>query len=458
MSLLSESGGRVVSAREVALKALRDVDEKGVFAGQALDSALSRHPLAPRDRALATELVYGVARRRGTLDWALGQVSRRPLDQMTVWTRNVLRAGAYQLMYLDRIPASAVTHEAVELAKKYGHQGVAGFVNGVLRSLIRALPLRMPDPAAEPVAGLSLRHSMPEWLVERWLGQYGAAETGALLEAMAGHALPTLRVNRTRLDRAELLRRLEKEGAVARPTRWSPDGATLESGVPVGRLQALQRGWCTVQDESSMLVAPVVDPQPGMTVLDLAAAPGGKSTHLAELMRDEGRVLAVDAHPDKMETIEENAARLGLEAVESVCADARHVGRLFAGRADAVLCDLPCSGLGTLARRPDARWRKQPEDIAGLAALQQEILAAAAVALKPGGVLVYSTCTIAPEENEDTVAAFLAAHPDFAAEDLRPYLPEELRPEAAADGSQIQLLPHRHGTDGFFIARMRRVR
>jgi len=216
----------------------------------------------------------------------------------------------------------------------------------------------------------------------------------------------------------------------------------------------MKAGLFTVQDESSMLVGPVVAPEPGWTVIDLAAAPGGKATHLAELMGNQGRVLALDIHPHKVALVEENARRLGTTIVEAVCQDAREAGRLMPERADAVLCDVPCSGLGTLARRPDARWRKRPEDAEQLAPIQRAILESAALCLKPGGVLVYSTCTIDPRENQELVEGFVRDHPEFRFDDIAPFLPPSLA--GSATGGYIQLLPHIHGTDGFFIARLRK--
>jgi ribosomal RNA small subunit methyltransferase RsmB/transcription antitermination factor NusB len=445
------------TGREAALRALYDVDVKAAYANLALDHHLSGSGLEGRERALATELAYGVTRRRATLDWAIGQVASRPLEKTDPWVRNILREAVYQILYMDRIPPAAAVDQAVELAKQYGHAGVAKFVNGVLRNLLRQLPeLQWPDEAADPVRALAVKFSYPEWLVAQWLERFGPDETVRLLEA--GNQVPplTVRVNRLKATREEAAAALAAEGVRTEPTRHSPQGLVIQdltSASSLDRLQAMKQGLITVQDESSMLVAAVVNPQPGWTVIDLAAAPGGKSTHLAELMGNQGRVIAVDVHPHKVDLIEDSARRLGTTIVEGVCLDARQVGDAMPERADAVLCDLPCSGLGTLARRPDARWRKNPEDVATLVPLQRAILESAAKALKPGGVLVYSTCTIQKAENQELVESFVADHPEFRFDNIWAYLPETISREGQAEG-YVQLLPHVHGTDGFFIARM----
>ncbi|HEY3368589.1 MAG TPA: 16S rRNA (cytosine(967)-C(5))-methyltransferase RsmB [Symbiobacteriaceae bacterium] len=444
------------SAREAALRALWDIDVKESYANLALDARLTGSKLEGRDRGLATELVYGVTRRRGAVDWAILQVADRPLEKIDPWIRNVLREAVYQVLYMDRVPHRAAVDEAVELAKQYGHAGVAKFVNGVLRNFLRKLPtLPWPDPAEDPVGALSVLHSHPEWLVEAWSGRYGTEEAIRLMEASNRVPPLTIRANRTKGTREQVAEALAAEGVKTEPAPLSPDGLIVHDLTAVSfldRLKAMKAGLFTVQDESSMLVAPVLDPQPGWTVLDVAAAPGGKATHLAERMAGQGKVIAVDIHAHKVELIEHAARRLGLPNVEGVCADARELGKMMPERADAVLCDVPCSGLGTLARRPDARWRKSESDVLNLVPIQRAILDSAALCLKPGGVLVYSTCTIEPRENQDLVESFVASHPDFAFDDIRPYLPEPLRAEAGT--GYIQLLPHIHGTDGFFMARM----
>ncbi len=445
------------TAREAALRALRDVDVKEAFANLALDHHLSGSKLEGRDRGLATELAYGVTRRRATLDWTISQVATRPLEQMDPWIRNILREAVYQILYMDRIPQSAAVDEAVNLAKQYGHVGVAKFVNGVLRNLIRKLPsFEWPDEQAEPVAALAIKHSYPEWLVAEWRERFGIDQAIKLLEA--GNQVPplTVRANRLKATREQVLQALEAEGVKAEPTPHSPQGIIihdLTSASWLDRLKAMKQGLITVQDESSMLVAAALDPQPGWTVIDMAAAPGGKSTHLAELMENEGRVIAVDIHPHKIELIDQNAARVGAAIIQGVSMDAREVGERMPERADAILCDLPCSGLGTLARRPDARWRKTLADVEALVPIQRAILESAAKALKPGGVLVYSTCTIHPMENQELVEAFVAEHPEFRFDDIWAHLPASISREGQAMG-YVQLLPHIHGTDGFFMCRM----
>ena len=441
------------------MQALRDIDLYGAFPALALDRALSRHELSPPDRGLATEIVYGVTRRRNTLDWALGLVLSRPLEGLDPWTRNALRLGAYQLLYLDAIPAHAAVNEAVELGKRYGHAGIAKLINGVLRGLARRLPdLPYPDPATDPVAHLALRHSHPEWLVRRWLARFGWAETVALLEADNVAPAFTIRANRLRTSREELLAQLGREGVAAEPGRYHPQALNLLEHPAVTEIPAFGRGLFTVQDETSMLATAALDPRPGDTVLDACAGLGGKTTHLAELMGDDGRVIATDIHPYKLEQLRAAAARLGVGIVEARRADARELGGELEGRADAALVDAPCTGLGVLRRRPDARWKKRESMLDEMPELQYEILVSAARCLRPGGVLVYSTCSIEPEENGAVVRRLLSQQPGFSLDPLRPHLPASLEPDLGPGAGELQLLPHRHGVDGFYVARLRRER
>lgn len=447
--------------REAALAVLTRVDRDGAYSGLELNRALAKAGLSKPDAALATEIVYGTIQRLKTIDFVLaGKVKGWP-DKIESWVRSLLRLSYYQLCWLDRVPAHAVVDEAVRIAKRRGHAGIAGLVNGVLRGLLRdgvkpVLPAGLSE--AERIA---LAHSYPRWLVERWLAAYGAARTESLCAAGNEPPHASARVNRLRADRGRLLAEMAEAGLDVRPSPLSPDGIVAVRSGNLAATPWYRDGMLTVQDESSMLVAAVADPRPGMRVLDCCAAPGGKTTHLAERMGDSGEVFANDIHAHKEALIAQQAERLGLASIRTVVSDALELpSRFAAGSMDVVLLDVPCSGLGVIRRKPEIKWNKRPEDIAELAALQRSLLERVSALVRPGGTLVYSTCTIAKEENEETVRRFLANAPGFS---LDPGWPEEAaRPLREAgvltDGFEgmLQLLPDQFGSDGFFIARLRR--
>ncbi len=387
--------------------------------------------LEQRDRALATELAYGATRWRLRLDFELNARMHQPLSKLPAPIRNILRLGLYQLRFMDRIPPYAAVGEAVAQARQHGHPGTAGLVNAVLR--------RAAAEEAPPSPNLATQYSHPHWLVDRWLARLGRQEAEALMAADNQPPRVALRTNLLRTTVEQLIASLAAEGVPAVPGRHAPEAVVLQGGA-VPDLAALAGGLCTVQDEASMLAARALDPQPGWICLDVAAAPGGKATHLAELMQDEGIVLANDLEPARAKLVQAAARRLGLRSVRVRAADARTLPKNWAGRCDGVLADVPCTGLGTLARRPDLRWRKTEADLKSLPPLQAQLLEAAAACVKPGGRLVYSTCSTEPEENEAVVAAFLQSHADFGAE-----------------AHFARLWPQRDGCDGFFIARLKRL-
>lgn len=440
------------NARETAIKVLQAVHQEGAYANVALAQSLRRENLTDLERRFATELVYGIVKAGDTLDWMLGRYLNRPLDKIPPMIVEILRLGIYQLFFLDKIPVSAACNESVKLAKKYGHQGTVRFVNAVLRTAARE-PERASFPRGEGNAlqRLALETEHPAWLVEEWLKRFGEAETRRLCAFNNEPAVLSLRTNTLRMDREQLLTRLQSAGIEARASAWAPEGVLCSDHGRMDDMAALQEGLCQAQDESSMQVAHVVAPLPGEFIIDACSAPGGKATHLAALMQDRGRVVAADIYPKKLARIEENAARLGIKSIEALCCDAREIGQRYQGQADRLLLDVPCSGLGVLRRRPDARWRKKKEEIRDLPALQQEIFRGAAAAVKPGGVLVYSTCTIHPAENEAVVEGFLSDHPAFSLEMTGHFLPLKKR-----DVPMVQFYPQRDGIDGFFIARLRR--
>lgn len=444
-----------MDARRIAYTVLVRVDQGGAFANRALDAAISEAgQLDPRDVAFATELVYGTLRRQPFIDHALRHFSHTPLEELDAKTRALLRLGAHQVLHL-RVPDHASVHATVELAKTIREGRATKLVNAVLRAIARAKDnILVPPEAVDPVNHLALTESFPPWLVERMLAAHGFEETKARLVAMNRTAPFTVRVNVRRGDRAAATHALKAACDVdALPTRFSPVGLTLEGvSTSLALVRDAQGRW-QAQDEAAQLVGLFAAPAPGMTVLDACAAPGGKTTHLAELMDDQGRLDAVDVHKGKMRDIDDAAQKLGLSIIRSHAADAT-LPLPFAPPEgyDLVLVDAPCSGLGTVRRHPELKTRRTAEDVTRLAALQAQILDNVAGVVKPGGLLVYATCTFVREECEDQVARFLARHPAFA----RAAPPDNGLDWSALVNAQGELVldAHHHGTDGFFAARL----
>ncbi len=438
-------------AREKALKILAQVHQQGAYANVALAKELRQGELTDMDRRFVTELVYGAVKAGDTLDWVIKKYLKLPWRKVDSLIQEILRLGAYQLLYMDKVPASAACNESVELTKKYANQGAAKFVNGVLRTMVRQPEKgKFPEGQGNATVQLALTEQHPEWLVRRWIKEFGYDEAKELCQFNNCQAPVSIRTNTLKTSPSELMLQLTSLGVDAVRSRYVDEGFVLESHGSLDALVPLQEGYCQVQDESSMLVAHVVDPQPGDFVLDVCSAPGGKTTHMAALMEDRGRIVACDIYDHKLQRVMDNAHRLGIHIIEPKLKDAREIHEEFAGKADRVLVDAPCSGLGVLRRKPDSRWRKTPELLKELPQLQLEILESASACVKEGGTLVYSTCTIAHEENQDVVRTFLAKHPEFALENTGERLPVP-RPD-----EMVQLYPQRDGTDGFFIACMRR--
>ena len=432
-------------ARACAFAVVRRVFEHGAYADRALHAEAARLGVPPRERAFATQLAYGTVQRRATLDHVIAALAGRPVARLEPAVVAALRLGVFQLAFLDRIPAHAAVGESVALAKPNSPRG-AGLVNAVLRragrearAMVAALPEATPAEAA-------LRHSHPEWIAELWFTTLGPEAARALMAAGNQPAEAALRANALRIDAAELAERLP---VPSHPADGLPEGLVLDGPFDAFSSPLWEAGLFMPQSRAAMAVARTLDPRPGERVLDLCAAPGGKTTHLAALMEDEGQIVAVERHPGRADALRRTATRMGASAIEVRTADAAAPH----GTYDRVLVDPPCSDLGTLAARPDARWRKAEQTPAALAAEQRRILETAADAVRPGGVLVYSTCTISPTENEQLVDAFLAARTDFTPERPPSDLPVWDHPSVAR---YQQTLPHRDGTDGFFIARMRR--
>ena len=441
---------KIDRVRELAMQVLQKVHVEGAYANVALAETLREIKLTERDRRFLTELVYGVTKAGETLDYMIGRYVA-DLRKAQPAIRELLRLGFYQIFLMDRVPPSAACDTAVELAKKHGRRGADSFVNGVLRAALRE-PERAALPDGRNAHALALRTWHPKWLVERWMRAYGYERTEGLCRCNNTSAPLSVRVNTLRTNRPALMEQFTAAGAQVCASAWVPDGIVLGTHGALDELAPLRMGLAQVQDESSMLVAHVLAPEPGMTVIDACAAPGGKTTHIAQRMENRGRILAFDIYEKKIRRIERNAQRLGISIIEAQMCDAREIGTAYAGQADRVLVDAPCSGLGVLRRKPDARWKKSPEDVKTLPPLQRAILASAAETVKKGGILVYSTCTMEECENAAIVADFLRTHTDFVLEETGGFLPVQKTTE-----HMVQIMPETDGPDGFFIARMRRL-
>jgi 16S rRNA (cytosine967-C5)-methyltransferase len=443
-----------VTARETALTILVRLEREELFADRALSEAFTAGDLDSRDRALTTELVNGVIRWRRRLDWHLDHLLvRRRTDDLTSWIRNTLRLGLYQLKHLDRIPAAAATHQSVSLARRYGHRGTASLVNAVLRSALRNGLREPPFPsvAEDPVVHIGLRYSHPDWMVRRWLRRYGVDETARLCEANNRAPPMTVRIHHLQADVEQVGQSLKEEGIESRPSELVPGCLRLKSPGDITLTKAFRRGWIQVQDESAALSVMLLDPQPGEEVIDLCAGQGGKTSHLADLMGDGGLLLAVDLHPGRLAQLMDNCRRLGIRSVRPVVADGRSL--LVQSKVKRLLLDAPCSGLGVLARRVDLRWNKRPDDIGRLAELQLALLRHAVDLIQNGGCLVYSTCTIEDEENEEVVRRLLSERDDIVLEPPTPTVPKE----TITSREVVRTFPHHHGVDGIFAARLRKT-
>jgi len=452
---------RLSNPRRMAFNILQRIEKERSYADILIDKTLSTTEMSDPDRGLLTELVYGVMRRRGTLDHVLNQFSRRKTDRLERNVLILLRLGLYQMLYLDRIPVSAAVNETVKLAKELT-PSASGLINAVLRRADRERErIRYPDRLKEPVAFLAARYSHPPWIIRQWIEQLDLDETEELARVMVEPPPLTLRVNTLRIGREELLAKLAASGIEAAPCRYSHVGVNVTTRVPLAGLPEFNEGLCTIQDESSQLSSILLAPKAGERVLDLCAAPGGKATHLAQLMGNRGTVIACDFFPRKLLLIEENARRMGISIITATPLDAANAahheiltkteGESF----DRILVDTPCSGLGVLRRNPDGKWWKRAEDLTDLVGRQKRILLNSTGLLKDGGTLLYATCSTTREENEEVIADFLSNRPDFVLEDLRAHFPEYA--ELFTESGCFRSWPHKHGMDGFFAARMRKI-
>ena len=468
-----------IQPRETALKVLYEINEKGAYSNIALNKFLKSSGHTEKDNAFITEIVYGTVKWKSAIDLVIEKYSKIKLKKLSPYILNILRMGVYQILYMDKVPDSAACNESVKLARKYGHEASSRYVNAVLRSVARENEavgngatknetivnkaelkdlshlINYPDKVKQPAAYLSARYSHPEWMAERWISRFGIEFTESLLEANSKNPDFTLRVNLLKASREELAESLRNRGYVVENGKYLPYALVVKNPSSIMMIDEYKEGLFNIQDESSMLASQILNPQPGWFVIDVCAAPGGKTAHIAQLMNNTGKVIAGDIHEHKIALIQQTAKRLGASIVETMLHDAAVYNENLGEKADAVLVDAPCTGYGIIRRKPDIKWTSSPGEIAEITKLQARILDNASKYVKPGGVIVYSTCTIEKEENEMMVENFVASHPDFYLEDISSFLPEGLKKPEAKNG-YIQIYPNVDNIDGFFISRMRR--
>jgi 16S rRNA (cytosine967-C5)-methyltransferase len=440
------------NAREIALELLESIEKQQAYSNLLLNNAIKKYHLEKADARLLTELTYGTLQRKMTLDYYLKSFLRK--GKIDLWVRQLLRLSLYQMVYLTKIPDRAVIHEAVNIAKKRGHKGIASFVNGVLRSIQRE-GIPSLDEIKDDLERISIETSHPLWLVKRWVRQFGVEKAREICEENLRTPVQTGRVNEYLTDVEEVISILNEEGFEVKRSEIIPSAIKCLRGN-LANSDAFKNGLLTIQDESSMLVGYVLSPEKGEHILDCCAAPGGKSTHIGELLKNTGSVTSLDLHEHKVKLIKENAERLKLSNIKPRVLDSREASKVFESESfDRVLVDAPCSGLGVIRRKPDIKYVKTEEDVYALTSVQFQLLDEASKLVKKGGRLVYSTCSIDHDENEQVSKKFLESHPDFQADiEIINRVPKLVQP--FVQNHMIQILPQDLGSDGFFIACFRK--
>lgn len=436
--------------RGTAVKILNRVERSDAYLDRLVEAELRSQDMNELDKGLMTEIVTGTVRWRAKLDWVLTGFFHGNFTKAETNIRNALRVALYQILFLDRVPHSAAVNESVEFIKRLRGQKVADLVNAVLRNILRNLEnIRYPDGGENPIQHLAVVESHPQWMVQRWVDRFGKDEARQLLSANNRRPDLTLRVNRLKIDFNYFLSKLDHHSIQFTRSTILDYFVRVKHMAGIGGSEMYRQGFFVVQDESAGLAVQLLDPQPGERVIDLCAAPGGKTTMIGELMKNMGEIVAVDRYETRLHLVKTACQRLGIANVHAVTADA---ATLAVPAADRVLVDAPCSGLGVLAKKPDAKWKREPEDIMRLVALQSAILSHAATLVKPGGVLVYSTCTLEPEENIGLVRSFLASHSGFSIEPAGAFV----NPQVVHPDGYVETFPHRQGMDGSFAVRLKR--
>ncbi|MCX6143963.1 MAG: 16S rRNA (cytosine(967)-C(5))-methyltransferase RsmB [Ignavibacteriales bacterium] len=451
MSFDGDTSNLYRGPRGTAVKILNRVERSDAYLDRVLETEMRNTEMNELDKGLMNEIVTGVVRWQMKIDWVLTGFFHGNFTKAETNIKNALRVALYQILFLDKVPHSAAVNESVEFIKRLRGQKVADLVNGVLRNILRNLDnIRYPDFKENKIQHLAVVESHPTWMVKRWINRFGYDETKKLLVANNERPDLTLRVNRLKIDFNYFLSQLEQHQIQFTRSEYLDFFVRVKHMAGIGGSDMFRLGFFVVQDESAGLVVKLLDPKPGDRVIDLCSAPGGKTTFIGELMKNVGEIVAVDRYETRLNLVKNACQRLGIANAHYIAADAATVQTAPAER---VLVDAPCSGLGVLAKKPDAKWKREPEDLVNLVQTQRAILENAAKHVKPEGVLVYSTCTTEPEENFDVIKSFLTDHPEFSIEAAGQFVDSRV---VSADG-YIETFPHRNAMDGSFAIRLKKA-
>lgn len=434
------------------MEILIDIHKNNAYSNKSIERHLN-NVISSQDENLVRELVYGVLENQIYIDYILSKASKIKIKKIHYKIIEILRTAIYQIGFMDRIPESAAVNEAVKLAKKYGHKGTIGFVNGVLRSIVREKQKFMTIDVDDKVKYIAIKYSHPEYLVKRWIEEFGPEFAESLCKTNNEKPFLNIRVNTLKTTKEELMEKLKANNYDVEEGKYAVDCIIIKNPVRITEIDEFKEGLLTIQDESSMLVGQIIDPKEDSLILDVCAAPGGKSTHLAQLMNNTGKIISRDIYDHKIDQINENTKRLGINSIEAQIYDALDFDEDLINKVDCCLLDAPCSGLGLIRRKPEIKYNRSEEDILNLVQLQKKIINRAKLYVKVGGILVYSTCTIENNENIILIKEFLKNNTNFKLVSLEDKIQNKENLETLEQG-YIQLFPNIHNTDGFFIAKM----
>lgn len=441
-----------LTARELAFNILYDIFINDAFSNIAIEKHINSD-IDSKEENLVREIVYGVMENELYINHIISRASKVRLKKIHKKILIILKIGVYQLMFMDRIPHSAAVNESVNLAKKHGHRGTIGFVNGILRNISRNLDEYRKINIKDKAEYISIKYSHPKWMVERWIKNYGEDFTESLCKKNNDNPQLNIRVNTLKITKKDLMQKLIDKGLIIKEAKYADDSLIVENPYRITDTHEYKSGLFTIQDESSTLVGQIMDPKPASTVIDLCSAPGGKSTHLAQIMNNNGRIISMDIYDHKIRLVKDNARRLGIDIIDAKLGNALQLDETLIGKGDYILLDAPCSGLGLLRRKPEIKRNRKEEDIQELVDIQYRMLNNAKEYLKDGGILIYSTCTIEKDENNNLVNRFLMENQNFKLVSIEEKVSNKDNMETLDQG-YVQLFPHIHGTDGFYIAKM----